>query len=48
MKIGMFTLLFNDRPLEEVADYAASLGYESSNSSLLVAQTISISNIQQG
>ena len=28
MKIGMFTLLFNDRPLEEVADYAASLGYE--------------------
>jgi len=28
MKIGLFTVLFNDKPLEEVADYAAGLGYE--------------------
>ena len=26
MKIGLFTVLFNDKPLEEVADYAAGLG----------------------
>ena len=28
MKIGLFSVLFNDKPLEEVADYAAGLGYE--------------------
>ena len=28
MKIGLLTVLFNDKPLEEVADYAAGLGYE--------------------
>ena len=28
MKIGLFTVLFNDKPLEEVADYASGLGYE--------------------
>ena len=28
MKIGLFTVMFNDKPLEEVADYAAGLGYE--------------------
>src|SRR5256885_16896563 len=28
MKIGLFTVLFNEKPLEEVADYAAGLGYE--------------------
>ena len=26
MKIGLFTVVFNDKPLEEVADYAAGLG----------------------
>ena len=28
MKIGLFSVVLNDRPLEEVADYAAGLGYE--------------------
>ncbi|MCL4459883.1 MAG: sugar phosphate isomerase/epimerase [Chloroflexi bacterium] len=28
MKIGIFTVLFNEKPLEEVARYVASLGYE--------------------
>src|SRR5919202_6036501 len=28
MKIGLFTVLFNDKPREEVADYAGGLGYE--------------------
>src|SRR3990172_8578417 len=28
MKIGLFTVVFNDRPLEEVAKYASGLGYE--------------------
>ena len=28
MKIGIYTILFNDRPLEEVAKYVSELGYE--------------------
>ena len=28
MKMGLFSVLFNDKPLEEVAKYAADLGYE--------------------
>lgn len=28
MRLGVFTVLFNERPLEEVASYVASLGYE--------------------
>ena len=28
MKMGLFTVLFNDKPLEEVAKYASDLGYE--------------------
>jgi sugar phosphate isomerase/epimerase len=28
MKIGMLTVMFNDKPLEEVARYASALGYE--------------------
>lgn len=28
MKLGVFTVLFNERPLEEVLSYVASLGYE--------------------
>jgi len=28
MKLGIFTLLFNDQPLEEVAKYVSELGYE--------------------
>ena len=28
MKIGILTVLFNDKPLEEVADYVSGLGYE--------------------
>ena len=28
MKMGLFTVLFNDKPLEEVATYASDLGYE--------------------
>ena len=28
MKMGLFSVLFNDKPLEEVAKYASDLGYE--------------------
>jgi sugar phosphate isomerase/epimerase len=28
MKIGLFTVMYNDKPLEEVAQYASGLGYE--------------------
>ena len=28
MKIGIYTILFNDRPLEKVAKYLSDLGYE--------------------
>ena len=28
MKLGIFTVFLNDRPLEEVADYVSGLGYE--------------------
>jgi len=28
MKIGIFTVLYNEKPLEEVAKYVSSLGYE--------------------
>ncbi len=28
MKIGLFTVMYNDKPLEEVAKYASGLGYE--------------------
>ena len=28
MKIGLLTVVFNDKPLEEVAEYASGLGYE--------------------
>ena len=28
MKMGLFTVLFNDKPLEDVAKYASGLGYE--------------------
>ena len=28
MKIGLLTVVFNDKPLEEVAAYASGLGYE--------------------
>ena len=28
MKLGIFSVLYNDKPLEEVAAYVSSLGYE--------------------
>ena len=28
MKLGVFSVLYNDKPLDEVARYIASLGYE--------------------
>jgi sugar phosphate isomerase/epimerase len=28
MKVGLFTVLYNDRPLEKVLEYISQLGYE--------------------